>query len=465
MQIQYFQQAPVSIEEDLLGFSTLKLANIPAFREEPLMVPADALRRWALIYYTDQPGVAPEKYWRKYAGEMYREQKRKVAQQVEDLARAAVADASTPEEKTRRLIDVCRRKIKRVDDDASGLTSHEKKKLRKDRRSEDVLAAGQGTGEDVIRLFLALAAAAGLDARYAAVPDGSRSIFDPRFPDDYFLVGRSIAVRVADGWRFCDPAAMYLPAGWLRWQEEGQPAVIADPDGAPIVMTPVATPEKSRARREARLRLAADGTVEGDVREEYTGHLAARLKEANDERSVQEREDALKSSLKERLSTAEPTGVAIENLTDGERPLIRSYHVRVPGYAQRTGRRIFLRPSFFEAGAKAVFSTSMREHPVGFDHAWSEEDRVTIELPPGCELDSADVPAAADSAPVAEYKVAARVVNGHTLDFQRTFYFGGGGHVVFPVKLYATLKAFFDHVRASDDHALTLKAASPAAAP
>jgi hypothetical protein len=199
MQIQYFQQPPLPIEGDLTGFSTFELANVPPFHREPHTVPSDVLRRWALIYYTDHPGISSEKFWPTYAGKMFDEQKRKPSREVAAAARAAVAGATTPEEKAARLIQLCRSKIKRADDDASDVTRGQRKKLKKDRRPKEVLESGLGTGRDVLRLFLALAAAVNLDTRYAALPDGSRSTFDPRLPNGYSLVGRSIAYKGSAG--------------------------------------------------------------------------------------------------------------------------------------------------------------------------------------------------------------------------------------------------------------------------
>jgi hypothetical protein len=181
---------------------------------------------------------------------------------------------------------------------------------------------------------------------------------------------------------------MYRPAGLLCWQEKGQPAVIADPDGAPMVPTPVAAPDRSRARRQARLTLGEDGAIEGDMREEYSGHLAADFKEAYDNESAQEREESLTDEVRERFSTAELTNVGFENVTDAEKPLVRTFHVRVPSYGQLTGRWIFFQPSFFETRGKAVFPASTREHPIGMEFAWSEEDHVTVALPAGYELES-----------------------------------------------------------------------------
>jgi transglutaminase-like putative cysteine protease len=463
MQIRYFRQQAVPMAYEGTGFNTATFTNIPAFRSEPYMVPEDLLRRWALIYYSNDVDIKPDKYWRKFARELYKDQKRKAPPIVMELGRNAAQDAKSEEELIARLVEICRTKIRRSDDDASELTPDERKALKPNPTLADVLSSGYGNGRDVLALFLALADAAGIDARYAALPDGGRYPLDPGFTDDYFLAGRSIAVKTGAGWRFLDPAAMHLPIGMLSWREEGQTAVIADPQEAPMPTTPASAPEASLARREARLRLTADGSLEGEVREEFSGHLGARLKEANDDRSSEQREQSLKDVLKGRLSTAELSNVAFENVSGTDKPFVRSYHISVPGYAQRTGRRLFVRPSFFETGGQPLFASSKREHPVAFDFAWSENDAITVELPPGYTLDSPDVPAPLNSAPVASFSITARLVEGRRLEIERKLLFGGAGTLIFPVSSYSSIKAFFDHLHRADDHVFTLKDTAPLA--
>src|SRR5437879_8282727 len=107
----------------------------------------------------------------------------------------------------------------------------------------------------------------------------------------------------------------------LRWQEEGVDALIAN-DSPVWVKTPLSSPDKSRETRVATLRLDENGTLEGDVTIEYTGHLAVERKALNDDDALNQREETLKENIKSRLSTAELTNIAIENVTDPARPFI-----------------------------------------------------------------------------------------------------------------------------------------------
>jgi hypothetical protein len=350
------------------------------------------------------------------------------------------------------------------------MTADERAKAKENKSPADTLKRGVGTGRDIDMLFAALALAAGFDARLVNLADRSDTFFDASFPDDYFLRTYDIAVKVGDQWRFYDPASNYVPFGMLRWQEEGQQALLSDPKDPVFVVTPLSGPEKSVERRTGKFKLAEDGALEGDVRIEYTGHLAVDLKEYYDDESPAEREEAIVEKFKARIAGAEITEARMENVSDPVKPLVYAFHVRVPGYAQRTGKRLFLQPAFFQKGLAARFPVATRRHEVYFHYPWSEEDKVQFELPEGYALDNAESPGALNGGELSKYEPTAAVTkDGRTLVYTRKFYFGQGGGraaLLFPVASYPSLKNYFDQVTKQDAHTLVLKqGATTAAAP
>ena len=251
----------------------------------------------------------------------------------------------------------------------------------------------------------------------------------------------------------------------LRWQEEGEQGLLSDPKQPVWVTTPLSPPDKSKVKRYAKLTLSEDGTLEGDAHVEFYGHLAVYRKEWDDDDSPAQREETLKDSVKKQMSTADVTAIKIENVTDPLKPFIYSYHVRVAGYAQRTGKRLFLQPEFFQRGIEPLFSGSERKYPIYFSYPWSEEDEVNIDLPAGFSLDNADAPAPFGAGPISNYKPTIGVTNDrHTLVYKRSFFFGGADTILFPVGSYATLKTYFDAIHKSDNHTITLKQAATTAA-
>jgi hypothetical protein len=442
------------------GFYSTTMTNVPALHEESKMPPEDQVKIWMLVFYQRADASKGEKFWQDLGKSYYEVFKQlvKVNDDIKQRAAALTADAKSDDEKLQKLYEFCRNEIKNASNDASGLTPDDRKKVKENKTPSDTLKRGIGSGGDIDLLFAALATAAGFDARIVLAPDRGDIFFDRSVPNDYFLRPQNIGVNVAGTWKFFNPGYNYIPFGMLRWQEEGEQALLTDQKAPTWVTTPMSPPEKSLIKRQAKLTLSDDGTLEGDVTVQYTGHFAIERKEDFDADSDAQREEDLKEEIKNQMSAAEISNIKIENVTDHVKPLIVSYHVRFPGYATRTGKRLFLQPAFFQHGLGAMFSTTNRRYPVYFHYPWSEDDNVEIALPTGYALDNADAPALFGSGKISEYKPSlAASQDGKLLLYKRKFFFGGEGTVLFPETSYPQLKQYFDTLHKQDNHTLALK--------
>jgi Transglutaminase-like superfamily len=448
------------------GFYSTTMNNVPAVHEESRMPPEDQVKAWMLLYYTRDEKIDPEKYWFDLGKRIYQDNKSllKVNDDVRRTSASLIEGAQTDEEKIERLFSFCRTKIKNVSDDASSMTAEERKKLKENKSPADTLKRQTGDGADIDLLFAALATAAGYDARIVLAPDRGDLFFDKNVANAYFLGPSNIGVRIGDQWKFYNPGYNHVPVGMLRWQEEGTQALITDPKQPVWTNIPMSPPEKSHIKRTAKLKLNDDGSLEGDVEISYSGHFAVDRKEASDDDTDTQREEALKEEIQAQMSTAELSGIKIQNISDSSRPLVYTYHIRIPGYAQRTGKRLFLQPAVFQRGVSPLFSASERKYQVYFHYPWSESDEVTIDLPTGYSLDNADAPAGFGSSEISAYKPSIAVTtDGRTVIYKRHFFFGGGGNILFPVTAYGPLKTYFDQLHKQDSHAITLKQSAAAA--
>jgi hypothetical protein len=450
------------------GSYQIGMTNVPAFTEEPHMPPEDAVRSWLLLFKADDVKREPEKYWQDYGRKLFEDTKdsMKVSEEVKTAVAGIIGDAATPGEKLRLIYDFCRTKIKNISDDASGLTRDEKRKIKENKSPADTLKNGRGRGDDIDFLFAALAKAAGFDARYAKSANRGDIIFDRSIAEGIFLSLSFIAVRLGDNWEFFSPQEMYTDFGMLDWREEAQQTLITDPKEPIWVNTGLAAAEKSVAKRAGKFRLLDDGTLEGDVHIEYTGHLAYEKKEDNDDDSPAQREETLRDMVKGQMSTAELSDVHIENVADPLKPFTYQYHVRVPGYAQRTGKRLFIQPEFFEHGMPSVFTASDRKKDIYFDYAWSEDDDILIDLPDGYALDNADAPPSivpANTQQLMGQTMKISVADGHTLLLRRQFFFGWPKPLMFGARSYDPVKELFDLSHQIDSHTITLKQAAATA--
>jgi hypothetical protein len=455
----------MSFAKEDKGFSSLTATNMPAFHEEPYMPPEHEVRAWMLLYYDENKNLGPEKYWKDQGREIYKNFKlrMKVDGEVKKTAAQVIEDATAPDEKLRRIFRYCRNSIKNVNDPGSGLSVEERSDRKANKVPADTIRAGMGTGLDIDLLFGALATAAGFDARFAKMADRGQFFFNHDMAQTYFLRAYEVAVKLDDHWRFFDPASTYVPFGMLRWQEEGTEALITDPADPVFIQTPLSEPAKSATRRTGTFHLTDSGTLEGDVHLEYTGHAATSRRADYQERQEEQQQDHLQKILTDQFAGADVTSVKLENAGDPDKPLLMSYHIKVPDYAQRTGKRFFLPIAFFQRNAPARFSASERKYPVYFSYPWMETDEVSVTLPEGYELEQPEMPAAIPLEGVGSYKLTAKYDTAQRrLQCSRELVFGNKGAIVFSAAVYPTLKKVFDLMHQSDEHLLTLKQAQPA---
>jgi hypothetical protein len=448
------QPSPIAQEKD--GFYSTFLQNVPAFKEEPQMPSEWVVRPWTLLYYAHEIKASQQEFWEDQGKTMYSlyEQHLKTTGEVRDAAEAAVAGAQNPEEKLIKLLQYCQGRIKRLSDD--DVTAREREKAKQNDKPSDTLKRGIGTSFDVKMLFAAMARAQGFDVRVARLGSRNDRPFDPAFLNTFFLRSFEIAVRVGDRWRFYDPAAKWLPGGMVPWDEEGSDALVTDPKASVFTKVPFSEPEKSLTLRTGVFELDEEGTLEGEASLAYSGHAAANRRSGKARESAAQREDDIRELVRGQVGNAEVSEVKVENIEDAEKPLTYSYRVKVPGYAQRTGKRLFVPLSYFQHGHPARFPASERKYPVWFEYPWAEEDNVSIKVPKGFELENAEAPASFGLGEVGEYRVSAKAGGGR-LVYQRKLIFGRGGALVFPLTTYPALKKVFDAIHDQDQHTITLR--------
>ncbi len=439
------------------GFYVTSLANVPALSEEPHMPPENMVSAWMLVYYSANHNLKPEQYWKTYGKSQYERYKPwlKVNGEVKSTAESIVNGAASDEERLRRLFAYCRTKIKNLHSES--VSAEERADASRNKTPADTIKQGAGTGFDIDMAFAALATAAGFDTHVAQLGDRSDMTFNTGFADSYFLRGFDIAVNLQGKWLFFDPASTYIPYGMLSWREEAEDALILDAKEPQFVKTPLSPPERSRRRRTGQFTLAEDGTLEGSVRLEYTGHEATARRYGIQSDSAEQRMERVREMVKNSMNTAEVSEIQVENETDPEKPLVYAYHVKVPGYAQRTGKRLFLQMAYFQFNSQPMFSTATRKYPIYFDYPWSEDDSVEIQMPAGFELDHAEAPGSLTFGDAGKYDVQVAVTKSKKLLYTRKFSLGEHGLVQLRAEVYPQVKQVFDRVHEADNHALTLK--------
>ena len=451
------------VTNEMGGFTLVTLHNIPAFQEEPSMPPEYSSKQWILIYYEENDNTGKDKYWKSLGRQLYGEysSKIKINGDVKSTANELIHGASADDEKILRLFEYCRKDLKDIH--GTQITTEQREQAKENRNTVDTLAHKAGTAEDINLAFAALAIAAGFDARLAKLSDRTTFLFNPSFQSAYFLNAEDIAVKVNGSWKFYDVSNRDLPAGQLSWPEQGVFALITDPKDPEFVQTPLLNSRNSAVERIGNLTLSAEGELEGEIREIYTGNKAAEWRKRFAESNDAEREDALREDLKQRFPEFELANVKFHVPADLKGVSVM-YRIKVQGYAQRTGKRLFVIPAFFRVGAGARFTEETRKQSIYFDFPWTEMDVVNIQLPEGYHLDHADAPAGVTFAPIGAYAVKISVTNKNQIMYERDLTFGSDKVLLFDAKAYPALKQLFEKVHAADSHMLTLKSSTEATA-
>jgi hypothetical protein len=467
MRTMSFQTQQPTFADENKGFYAATWRNMPAFQEEKDMPAERQVRAWMLVYYEEHEITQPEKFWKDRGRKLYGELKPqiKIDAEVKSIAAELTGKGGTDEEKLQRIFQYCRSRIRNLNGPHNGLTPEQRTHFKPNKNTQETLKQEMGNGRDIDLLFTALATAAGFDARMARTGDRGYGVMGWNTPTMYFMPAFSVAVNVGGKWQFFDPGVPTLPFGMLRWQEEATPALVSDPKDPPLINTTRSVAKDSLKKRTAKLTLADDGTLEGEVRIELTGHAAITERVRYEDDSEAQVTKDMKKRVQSQFGEAEIGALKMENLTDPEKPFTVAFHLKVTGFAQRTGKRLFFVPAVFEKNQPPRYSATLRKYPVQFEYPWSENDAVSIQLPAGFELDHADMPKPLQLAKVGHYTAKASWMPAtHTINYTRDFTFGEEGGVIVSEQSYPALKAVFDAIHEDDTHMITAKQAAAATA-
>jgi hypothetical protein len=440
------------------GYNCLEMHDVPAYAMEPNVPPPDDMQSWILFYLTDSAGN-PESYWKRIgtaAADKAERHAKKPGKAVRDKAASLTGDVSETAEKLVRLNDYCRQSILNVDFFAP-TGGADRKKLGEDLRSPDeLITSGLGNRHDIPVLLMAMARSLGLDARLVLAANWRYGTFRKEIQNFRYLPDYLVAVRVGGEWKYYDPARCRVSTGSLYWMNEGNGALITSPKTVEWVTLPVTPAARSLQKRTARLRLDAEGTLTGRVTLEYSGQSENAARYDFYKLEPAKAMSLLRRREKQRIPTCLLSRLRMDNSDDFSKPLKVSYDVKIPGYAEKAGGRLFIQPAFFEKGVKSMFPAEKRVNNIFFRHGRATEDDVTIKIPDGYQLEEASSPPSPGETGWGRFNVtlAFRKSTGEII-CKREFAFNRRG--VSAVD-YKSAKTIFDYIHAQDAHILTLKA-------
>jgi len=455
LNFSYQNMPQIRFIADNEGFYVGTRENVPAYKEEPQMPPEDEVRQGVLLSYDSYYGFR----WSLLGNALGVgfDEITKPNKEIEQKAGELVANAQTQDEMLKSIYDFTQKQIKNISFDTS-FTDEQREDI-KNKKASDTLKRGMGDAIDIDLLFAALAKAAGFDVNAMFSGDRSNNFFNHEKDLSQRYIHRSgIAVRRGNEWKPFNPGTPYMPFGMVFWHDEVISTMIAGGGGYGWIRLPLADHTKNLSKRTGKFKLLEDGTLEGFIRVEHNGHQGIMRRLDMFGKTPNEREEVLKKSWQQTVATAEISDFSMENFNDSSKPYTYSFKVRVPNYAQKTGKRIFLQPGFFEYGTNPLFSGDTRKYNIYFEFPWSEDDEIEIELPKNFEADSVDSPGVVNEAKgIGSLNIKIDLAKEtNVLKYNRQFYFGKG-NILFPATAYKPLKLLFDSFHKADTQTISLK--------
>lgn len=431
----------------------LNVHDVPAFSSEEFMPPMGSSIYHVNFYYSPYRTAqdfwtAEGKYWSDDANKFVGN-----SNYVREAAKEVTSGATTDEAKLRALYKLAQ-SLENTDYTRKRDTAELKTAgLKESKSSEDVLRRKSGSSDEITRVFVALARAAGMKASLMACGDRSRGIVDVNWLD-FRQLRDEIAIVNYDGQdHFFDPGSPYTAFGHLDWTHTYSGGVRQTDGGTSIVQSTLESYKFSKTARIADLKLDATGAMTGTVSLRWEGSPATAWRQ----RALRSDADEVREQMKKHLEAMMPGGtevnvVTVENITAGDLPLKVTF--RVNGHlGTPAGSRVVLPSDIFVAGAHNTFPHEKRDQPVYFQYAEVIQDAVRIAVPTGYTIESVPKDDRVLYKTTAVYSQRAKQ-DATSVTVWRDFTLGD---FYFPTAEYVSLRTFYNDLEHKDHNSVVLK--------
>jgi hypothetical protein len=375
---------------DASGNYTFDAADIPPIPKDDWMPPLNSLNYKIEFYYTQY--MTGEQFW-KEEGKRWLKDVDRFTNPTKTLQQAVsqiLGPGDTETQKAQKIYDAVM-KLDNTDFSREKSEAERKKeKLKNIKDAEDVWNQRGGGEDDIARLYIALARAAGLKVYPMQVVNRNRAIFDPDYLTTYQL-DDYIAIVELDGKEvYLDPGQKDCPFGILHWKHTFAGGIRGTAKGPGVLRTPPATYKENARLRAAELALDSDKNLSGTVTYILTGQDALHWRQV----ALQNDLDEVKKQFKELVRPDLPDGLEMEfdHFAGLDAPGTNlTATMKVTGrVGSQTGKRFFLPGQFFESHGKLPFvAQSKRTIPVDVLYPRLEADEVVYRLPAGLSAESA----------------------------------------------------------------------------
>jgi hypothetical protein len=424
----------------------LDIKNVPGIPKEQFEPPMQAFAYRVRFYYTGLRSA--QEFWNSY-GKKWAKNIDKFAAPSPAITQAAqelTSGGGTADQKLNKLYDAVMKLENTRFTREHSKDENRVEGIKQVKSATDVLALKRGSPDDLAMLFLALARAAGFHADAMIVVNRDRDLFQMNYLDPDQLDDLIVLVTVDGKERAFDPGERYTTYGTLHWTHSMAGGLREQDGHIALANSPGIGYKDTIVQRVADLTLAPDGTVTGSATIICTGERALHWRE----KALEGDQVALKKDFDDQLQPNLPPGVILKTDhflgldTEGTNLMVR---INVSGsLGTATGKRIFLPVSIFSAGSSDPFASSHREEPIDLHYPYMENDKVTLHLPAGFQVESVPADARIDLPQNAVYVSHAKA-DGQIVTYSRSYIMA---NVLYNASEYDKLKGFLDDVSNKD---------------
>jgi hypothetical protein len=451
--ILYYHFLPqgANLREGLDGFD-LTASDVPALPDEEYSPPLGSFSFRVTFYYSS--AFAGPEYW-KEEGKIWSKDVDRFAN-PSDAIRQAVAQMTAPGDTDDQKLHKIYAAVMQLENTRftreHSAAENESQGLRV-KTAADIWGQKRGTDDEITRLFIAMARAAGMRAYAMIVTERDRNLLNQYILDWDQFEDEIAIVNVGGKEVFFDPGQRYSEYGQLHWMHTGLMGMRQTDHGPEMAQTPNPDYKDNTVNRVAELTLAPDGTVKGIVRVTMSGEEALRWRQ----KALRSDEQEAKKEFEDELQARVPDGVRVKTnhflgLTDPSEGLMAVVDVS-GNMGTATGKRVFLPSAFFEASVKAPFAAENRESPVDLQYPMLSLDQVTLTLPAGFTVQGVPANAEIPYPQNALYRAKYSAENG-TFHQERV---EAVGNSRYRTSEYPQLRDFYGKMNAQDQQQLVLE--------
>ena len=234
--------------------------------------------------------------------------------------------------------------------------------------------------------MIALLKEADIQAKYVEIFGGNDP---PPFMDDFSCSQSNhviccVPVKNDTVWLEC--TSQTVSPGYMGKFTGNRKALIIDESGGHVVNTPSYSSKDNLQIRKTEATINTEGILDADIKTHYTGIQQDLPHALIYEVSPEEREKYLNDMFNLPTYKVEKSNYTE---TKGVIPAVdEELHMQSPGYANITGKRLFVAPYLFGRGTDKLIPDSSRKYEYVIKNAFTDIDTIVLKIPSGYKPES-----------------------------------------------------------------------------